>query len=106
MFPATKDTLLGNLCIQVTADILSHHMAGLVYFILSSPTACSMTSDSRKIPSNSRSEMVMDPYLFVFVHNSCLTLSGHLQYNTKGVNFCSPLNKTPPTPHPEASTRP
>ena len=106
MFAAIDETLLRNLCTHVTAGMLSHQIAGLEWLKFFVPTASSSASQCIKMPSNSKSEIVMVPDLFALVHSCAETFSGHLQYHTNGVSFREPPNHTPPTPHPEASTSP
>ena len=106
MFAAEGETLVLNLYIQVTAEMLSHQIAGLVCRNSVIGIPFSSASQCISIPNSSRSEMVILPAGLMLVHSCVRTASGHSKYQTNGSSFLVPLNHTPPTPHLEALTSP
>ena len=106
IFAAKGETLVRNLYIHVTAEMLSHQIAGLVCLSSIIGAAFSSASQCMSIPKSSRSEIVILPVGFELVHSCVRTASGHSKNHTNGSSFLVPLNHTPPTPHLEASTRP
>jgi len=77
MLPASGEILLRSLRVHETAEMLSHHMAGLWCLRGSRPTACSKTSHCMKIPQSSRSEIVIGPSGFSAVHSCSQTSVFH-----------------------------
>ena len=61
---AIGDVLVLNLYIQATAGRLSHHIETLASRSVSGSTMCSRTSQCRRIPVSSRSDIVKVPVLF------------------------------------------
>ena len=60
----------------------------------------------RKIPVSSRSEIDMNPVGLSSVTRLSLISCGHSLNQTNGSTPFVPLNQVPPTPQPEASTKP
>ena len=69
-------------------------------------TMCSRTSQWRRMPVSSRSEIVREPFLFDDEQNWSRISCGHSKNHVIGTTCLVPLNHTPPTPHLDASTKP
>ena len=106
MLPAIMEVELRSLCVQATADMLSHQIAGLWCLRFDMPTAISNVSHCITIPSSSKSDIVIGPVGFVGVQRSCFTFGGHLRNQTKGNSSLVHPNQTPRQPQPYTSTRP
>jgi hypothetical protein len=92
---AIGEVLVRNLLVHATAGKLSHQIAMLLCFSVFVSAACSNTNHCRRMPVNSRSEMV-----------SCPALLADEQNHTIVIMLAIPLNQTPPTPNFDASTKP
>ena len=89
---------LRSLCVQATADMLSHQIAGLWCLRFDMPTAISSVSHCINIPSSSKSDIVIGSFGFVGVQRSFYTFCGHRKNQTKGNSCLVPPNHTPPHP--------